>query len=173
MPLSRRGRRPRLAASPVASSSLPRAAAHPLRRVGRGTPLLSHELRLTRRRHSSEKIPTGPEPHADFRPGKGLQERAAGDATDAGEPLRAGMDSQYRLPSQEGIVVPCASDNDSGSVDLQLSNLENIQRDASNLELTGEEGKGQNKKRRGKGKTWTFLTCLDSFRNSPQRASQS
>ncbi|XP_060045626.1 uncharacterized protein LOC132538075 isoform X2 [Erinaceus europaeus] len=97
MPLSRRGRRPRLAASPVASSSLPRAAAHPLRRVGRGTPLLSHELRLTRRRHSSEKIPTGPEPHADFRPGKGLQERAAGDATDAGEPLRAGMDSQYRL----------------------------------------------------------------------------
>lgn len=39
-------------------------------------------------------------------------------------------------------MIPCASDNDSGSVDLQLSNLENIKKDPSSLELTGKRGKG-------------------------------
>lgn len=38
-------------------------------------------------------------------------------------------------------MIPCASDNDSGSVDLQLSNLEDIKKDPSSLELTGEKGK--------------------------------
>uniref|UniRef100_A0A452SCN9 Maestro heat like repeat family member 8 n=1 Tax=Ursus americanus TaxID=9643 RepID=A0A452SCN9_URSAM len=41
--------------------------------------------------------------------------------------------------SQEEVVIPCASDNDSGSVDLQLSNLENIKKDPSSLELTDSD----------------------------------
>ena len=38
------------------------------------------------------------------------------------------------------IVMPCASDSDSGSVDLQLGNLEDIKKQPSSLELTGEMG---------------------------------
>lgn len=41
-----------------------------------------------------------------------------------------------------GVVIPYASDSDSGSVDLQLSNLEDIQKDVTNVEFTGEKGKG-------------------------------
>uniref|UniRef100_A0A452TAU4 Maestro heat like repeat family member 8 n=1 Tax=Ursus maritimus TaxID=29073 RepID=A0A452TAU4_URSMA len=53
-----------------------------------------------------------------------------------------GAGSQGRIPmicSQEEVVIPCASDNDSGSVDLQLSNLENIKKDPSSLELTDSD----------------------------------
>ncbi|KAL1786847.1 MROH8 isoform X1 [Sigmodon hispidus] len=35
----------------------------------------------------------------------------------------------------EGVVIPCASDSDSGSVDLQLSNLEDIKKDITNVEF--------------------------------------
>jgi hypothetical protein len=44
------------------------------------------------------------------------------------------------------VVIPCASDSDSGSVDLQLSDLEDIKKIPSNNELTGEKGKGLIKK---------------------------
>uniref|UniRef100_A0A8C0DA35 Maestro heat like repeat family member 8 n=1 Tax=Balaenoptera musculus TaxID=9771 RepID=A0A8C0DA35_BALMU len=43
--------------------------------------------------------------------------------------------SSYR----EEVVIPCASDNDSGSVDLQLSNLEDIKKGPSSLELTDSD----------------------------------
>ena len=46
-----------------------------------------------------------------------------------------------RICSREEVVIPCASDNDSGSVDLHLSNLEDIKKGPSSLELTGEKGK--------------------------------
>lgn len=36
-------------------------------------------------------------------------------------------------------MIPCDSDNDSGSVDLQLSNLEDIKKDPSSLELTDSD----------------------------------
>lgn len=59
-------------------------------------------------------------------------------------------------------MIPCASDNDSGSVDLQLSNLEDIRKDPSSLELTGKRGECLGfffvfffKGRRGGGK-WGF-----------------
>ncbi|GAB5569217.1 protein MROH8 isoform X1 [Prionailurus iriomotensis] len=51
-----------------------------------------------------------------------------------------GDDKQYhKICSREEIVIPCASDNDSGSVDLQLSNLEDVKNDASSLELTDSD----------------------------------
>ncbi|XP_064429213.1 protein MROH8 isoform X4 [Mirounga angustirostris] len=136
LPLPHRGRNSRVAGSRVASTSLPRATAHPPRRAGRGAPSSSHAQRLTRRRHSSEQVPPGPEPEADFRSGKWLQERAGGDTRDSRQAARAGMGSRHRICSREEVVIPCASDNDSGSVDLQLSNLENIEKDPSSLELT-------------------------------------
>lgn len=49
------------------------------------------------------------------------------------------MGSRHRTCSQEEVVIPCASDNDSGSVDLQLSNLEDIRKDPSSLELTDSD----------------------------------
>ncbi|XP_072800287.1 protein MROH8 isoform X2 [Vicugna pacos] len=139
MPLPRRGRGSRLAGSRVASTSLPRATAHSPRHAGRGTPWLSHAQRLTRRRHSSEQVPPGPEQQADFRSGKWLQERAGGDARDSRQTLRAGMGSRHRICSREEIVIPCASDTDSGSVDLQMSNLEDIKKGSSSLELTDSD----------------------------------
>ncbi|XP_019314093.2 protein MROH8 isoform X2 [Panthera pardus] len=139
MPLPHRGRGSRLAGSRVASTSLPRDTAHSPRRSGRGAPLPSHAQRLTRRRHFSEQVPPGPEPQADFRSGKWRQERAGGDARDSRRSARAGMGSRHRICSREEIVIPCASDNDSGSVDLQLSNLEDVKKDASSLELTDSD----------------------------------
>ncbi|XP_025325785.1 protein MROH8 isoform X3 [Canis lupus baileyi] len=134
MPLPYRGRGSRLASSRVASTSV-----HSPRRAGRGAPWSSHALRLTRRRHSSEQVPPGPEPQADFRSGKWLQEHAGGDARDSQQTARAGMGSRHRICSQEEVVIPCDSDNDSGSVDLQLSNLEDIKKDPSSLELTDSD----------------------------------
>uniref|UniRef100_A0A8D1CRZ8 Uncharacterized protein n=1 Tax=Sus scrofa TaxID=9823 RepID=A0A8D1CRZ8_PIG len=134
MPLSHRGRGTRPAGSRVASTSLPRATAHSPRRAVPGTPLSNHAQRLTRRRHSSEQVPPGPEPQADFRSGKWLQERAGGDARDSQQTPRAGMGSRHRSV-HEDVVIPWASDNDSGSVDLQLSNLEDIKKGPSSLEL--------------------------------------
>uniref|UniRef100_A0A8C0WFF9 Protein MROH8 n=1 Tax=Castor canadensis TaxID=51338 RepID=A0A8C0WFF9_CASCN len=119
LPLPRRGRVSRQAGSRVAGTSLPRAAPLSPRRTGRGAPLLSHAQRLTRRRHSSELW---------------LQERAGGDSGDSRQELLAGMGSRHR--SQEEVVIPCASDSDSGSVDLQLSDLEDIKKIPSNNELT-------------------------------------
>ncbi|XP_059262954.1 protein MROH8 [Mustela nigripes] len=140
MPLPHRGRGSRVAGFRVASTSLPRATAHSPRRAGRGAPSSSHAQRLTRRRHSSEQVPPpGPEPQADFRSGKWLQGRAGGDVRDSRQAARAGMGSRHRTCSQEEVVIPCASDNDSGSVDLQLSNLEDIRKDPSSLELTDSD----------------------------------
>ncbi|KAG3263229.1 maestro heat like repeat family member 8, transcript variant X2 [Ictidomys tridecemlineatus] len=136
MPLPRRGRGSRLAGSRVASTSLPRARARSPRRAGRGTQLLSHAQRLTRRRHSSEQVTPEPEQQADFRSEKWLQERAGGDARDSRQALLAGMGSRHRFFSQEEVVIPCASDNDSGSVDLQLSNLDDIKKGESSIEFT-------------------------------------
>jgi len=45
-----------------------------------------------------------------------------------------------RICGREEIVMPYASDSDSGSVDLQLGNLEDIKKQPSSLELTGEMG---------------------------------
>nr|XP_023406000.1 protein MROH8 isoform X6 [Loxodonta africana] len=139
MPLPRRGRGSRLAASRAAGTSLPRVTARSPRRAGRGTPSSSHAQRLTRRRHSSEQVPPVPEPQPDFRSGRWLQEHAAGDARDSREAPRAGMGSRLRVCSREEVVIPCASDNDSGSVDLQLSNLEDIKKGPSSLELTDSD----------------------------------
>lgn len=44
------------------------------------------------------------------------------------------MGSRHRICDQE-VVIPCASD-DFGSVDLELSNLEDIKKDSSSSELT-------------------------------------
>ncbi|XP_065379198.1 protein MROH8 isoform X2 [Macaca fascicularis] len=41
-----------------------------------------------------------------------------------------------RICSQEEVVIPYAYDNDSGSVDLELSNLETIKKGSSSIELT-------------------------------------
>lgn len=38
-------------------------------------------------------------------------------------------------------MIPCASDSDSGSVDLQLSNLDDVQKGGASVEFTGERGK--------------------------------
>ncbi|CAO2577997.1 Protein MROH8 [Lemmus lemmus] len=131
MPLSRRGGEPRLAGARAVRTSLPRATPRSPRCVGRGAPLLSHAQRLTRRRHSSEQVPPEPE-QADFRSGKRLQERAGGDAKDPQHTPAAGMGSRPRVGGTEEVVIPCASDSDSGSVDLQLNNLEGIQKDTAN-----------------------------------------
>ncbi|XP_069352351.1 protein MROH8 [Eulemur rufifrons] len=136
MPLPYRGRGPRLAGSRVVTTSLPRATPRSPRRAGRGAPLLSHAQRLTRRRHSSEQVPPEPEPPADFRSGKWLQERAGGDSRASRQALRAGMSSRHRICGQEEVVIPCASDNDSGSVDLQLNNLEDVKKGPSSFEFT-------------------------------------
>ncbi|XP_043739306.1 protein MROH8 [Cervus elaphus] len=139
MPLPRRGRGPLLAGPRMASTSLPRATAHSPRHVGRGTPLSSPAQRLTRQRHSSEQIPPRPEPQADFRSGRWLQEGARGDARNSWQTPCAGMGSRHRICSQEEVVMPCASDSDSGSVDLQLGNLEDIKKQPSSLELTDSD----------------------------------
>ncbi|KAM7326991.1 hypothetical protein ACRRTK_013358 [Alexandromys fortis] len=131
MPLPRRGGEPRLAGARVVRTTLPRATPRSPRRVGRGAPLLSHAQRLTRRRHSSEQAPPEPE-QADFRSGKWLQERAGGDAKDPQHTPAAGMGSRQRASGTEEVVIPCASDSDSGSVDLQLNNLEDSQKDTAN-----------------------------------------
>ncbi|XP_028013555.2 protein MROH8 [Eptesicus fuscus] len=135
MPQSRRGRGPRLAGSRVANTSLPRAPAQSPRRAVRGAPTSSHAQHLTRRRHSSEPVPEGSAPLADFRSGKWLQERAGGDAGNSRQAPRAEMDSRDRICSWE-VVIPYASDSDSGSVDLQLSNLEDIIKGPSRFEFT-------------------------------------
>lgn len=107
MPLPHRGRGSRVAGSRVASTSLPRATAHSPRRAGRGAPSASHAQRLTRRRHSSEQVPPpGPEPQADFRSGKWLQERAGGDARDSRQAARAGMGSRHRSVSAVPVGQP-------------------------------------------------------------------
>nr|XP_048296842.1 protein MROH8 isoform X2 [Myodes glareolus] len=131
MPLPRRGGEPRLAGARVVRTSLPRATPRSPKRVGRGAPLLSHAQRLTRRRHSSEQAPPEPE-QADFRSGKRLQERAGGDAKDLQHTPAAGMGSRQRASGAEEVVIPCASDSDSGSIDLQLNNLEDSQKDTTN-----------------------------------------
>nr|XP_012610416.2 protein MROH8 isoform X2 [Microcebus murinus] len=136
MPLPYRGRGPRLAGSRAVATSLPRATASSPRRAGRGAPPLSQTQRLTRRRHSSEQVPPEPEPPADFRSAKWLQERAGGDARASRQALPAGMSSRPRSPGQEEVVIPCASDNDSGSVDLQLTNLEDIKEGPNSSEFT-------------------------------------
>ncbi|XP_070444457.1 protein MROH8 isoform X3 [Equus przewalskii] len=139
MPLPRRGRGPRPAGSRGASTSLPLAAAHSPRRAGRRAPSFSHAQRLTRRRHSSEQVPPEPEPQADFRSEKWLQDRAGGDARSPRQAPRAGMGSRHRICGRGEVVIPYASDNDSGSVDLQLSNLEDIKKDPSSLEVTDSD----------------------------------
>ncbi|PNI60155.1 MROH8 isoform 2, partial [Pan troglodytes] len=96
----------------------------------------SHAQLLTRRRHSSEQVPPESEPRADFRSGKWLQEPATGDARDSRQALRARMSSKHRICSQEEVVIPCAYDSDSESVDLELSNLETIKKGSSSIELT-------------------------------------
>nr|XP_011764934.1 protein MROH8 isoform X2 [Macaca nemestrina] len=136
MPLSRRGRGSRLAGSRAATSSLPRATALSPKSAGRGALSISHAQLLTRRRHSSEQVPPESEPQADFRSGKWLQEPATGDARDSRQALRARMSSKHRICSQEEVVIPYAYDNDSGSVDLELSNLETIKKGSSSIELT-------------------------------------
>ncbi|XP_055293031.1 protein MROH8-like [Moschus berezovskii] len=138
-PLPRRGRGPLLAGPRMASTSLPRATAHSPKRVGRGTQSSSPARRLTRQRHSSEQVPPGPEPQADFRSGRWLQEDSGGDARDSRQAPCAGMGSRHRICSQEEAVMPFASDSDSGSVDLQLGNLEDIKKQPSSLELTDSD----------------------------------
>ncbi|XP_040588965.1 protein MROH8 isoform X3 [Mesocricetus auratus] len=138
MPLPRRGGEPRLAGARVVRTSLPRATPRSPRRVGRGAPLLSHAQRLTRRRHSSDQVPPEPE-QADFRSGKWVQERAGGDARDPQHTSPARMGSRQRVAGTEEVVIPCASDSDSGSIDLQLSNLEDIQKDATNVEFADSD----------------------------------
>uniref|UniRef100_A0AAG2UWQ5 Maestro heat like repeat family member 8 n=1 Tax=Homo sapiens TaxID=9606 RepID=A0AAG2UWQ5_HUMAN len=136
MPLSRRGRGSRLAGSRAATSNLPRATALSPKSAGRGALSISHAQLLTRRRHSSEQVPPESEPRADFRSGKWLQEPATGDARDSRQALRARMSSKHRICSQEEVVIPCAYDSDSESVDLELSNLEIIKKGSSSIELT-------------------------------------
>nr|XP_045012707.1 protein MROH8 [Jaculus jaculus] len=138
MPLPRRERGSRLASCRAVSTGLPRPTPRSPKRAGRGGPLLSHAQRLTRRRHSSDQVPRAPEQQADFRSGKWLQERPGGDARDSGQTLLAGMGSKHRCSGQE-VVIPCASDSDSGSVDLQLSNLEDLKKSSSGIELTDSD----------------------------------
>ncbi|XP_062060156.1 protein MROH8 [Lepus europaeus] len=139
MSLPRRGRGSRLAGCRVAGTSVPRATALSPQRAGRGAQSVSHAQRLTRRRHCSQQVPPEPEPQADFRSGKWLYERAGGDARDSRQALRAGMGSKHRTCGREHVVIPCASDNDSGSVDLQLSNIEDIKKRPSSIELTDSD----------------------------------
>ncbi|XP_077025362.1 protein MROH8 isoform X2 [Tamandua tetradactyla] len=138
MPLPRRGREPRRAGSRTAGTSFPRATVRSPKRADCGAPLSSHAQHLTRRRHSSEQVPPGPEPQADFRSEKWLQECAGGDTKNSRQAPRAGMGSKHRICGQEEVVIPRASDNDS-SVDLQLSDLEDIEKGPSSLELTDSD----------------------------------
>lgn len=116
MPQSRRGRGPRLAGSRVANTSLPRAPAQSPRRAVRGAPPSSHAQHLTRRRHSSEPVPEGSAPLADFRSGKWLQERAGGDAGNSRQAPRAEMDSRDRsVPAVPlGRAALCSHSRNSG-----------------------------------------------------------
>ncbi|XP_042550355.1 protein MROH8 [Dipodomys spectabilis] len=139
MPQPRRGRGSRLASTRVASTSLPRAVPVFPRRAGRRASLLSHAQRLTPRRHSSELVPAEPELRPDFRSGKWLREPASGDFGDLRQRLLAGMGTRHRIYDQEELVIPYASDSDSGSVDLQLSDLEGIKKDSSSTDLTDLE----------------------------------
>ncbi|XP_023570565.1 protein MROH8 [Octodon degus] len=134
MPLPRRERRSRLASSRVAGTRLPRTTVHSPRRAGQGAPSSSHAQLLTRRRHSSEQVPQEPSPQADFRSGRWLYERAGGDTRDCPQTPLSGMGSRNRISDQE-VVIPCGSD-DFGSVDLELSNLEDVKKDSSSSELT-------------------------------------
>uniref|UniRef100_A0A2K5E7D8 Maestro heat like repeat family member 8 n=1 Tax=Aotus nancymaae TaxID=37293 RepID=A0A2K5E7D8_AOTNA len=126
MPLSRRGRGSCLVGSRAAASSLPRATALSPKSAGRG-------------RHSSVQVPPESKPQADFRLGKRLQETAAGDGRNLRQALRDRMSSKHRTCSQEVVTIPCASDSDSGSVDLQLSNLEAVKKASSSIELTDSD----------------------------------
>ncbi|KAL6046801.1 hypothetical protein STEG23_005074, partial [Scotinomys teguina] len=137
MPLPRRGGEQRLAGARVIRINLPRATPRSPRRVGRGAPLLSHAQRLTRRRHSSEQVPPESE-QADFRSGKWLQERAGGDARNTQHTRPTRMGSRQRVSGTE-VVIPYVSDSDSGSVDLQLSNLEDTQKDVTNVEFADSD----------------------------------
>ena len=65
-------------------------------------------------------------------------------------------------------MIPCDSDNDSGSVDLQLSNLEDIKKDPSSLELTGKKEKGFFFLRREVGKRESLIKSSCWMRESPQ-----
>ena len=111
MPLPRRGRGPLLAGPRMASTSLPQATAHSPRRVGRGTPLSSSAQRLTPQRHSSEQVPPGPEPQADFRSGGWLQKGSGGDARDSRQTPCAGMGSRHRsvpaVPLGRAALTSC------------------------------------------------------------------
>uniref|UniRef100_A0A2K5SES6 Maestro heat like repeat family member 8 n=1 Tax=Cebus imitator TaxID=2715852 RepID=A0A2K5SES6_CEBIM len=126
MPLSRRGRGSRLAGSRAAASSFPRATALSPKSAGRW-------------RHSSVQVPPESKPQADFRLGKRLQETAAGDGRNSQQALRDRMSSKQGTCSQEVVTIPCASDSDSGSVDLQLSNLEAVKKASSSIELTDSD----------------------------------
>ncbi|XP_012782639.2 protein MROH8 isoform X3 [Ochotona princeps] len=139
MSLPRRGRGPRLAGSRVTGTAGPRATALSPQRTGRGAQALSHAQRLTRRRHSSQQVPPEPESQADFRSGKWLFERAGGDARDSRQALCAGIGSKHRICGREDVVIPCVSDNDSGSVDLQLSSIEDIRNRPSSVENTDSD----------------------------------
>ncbi|XP_040837432.1 protein MROH8 isoform X2 [Ochotona curzoniae] len=138
MSLPRRGRGPRLAGSRVTGTTGPRATALSPQRAGRGAQALSHAQRLTRRRHSSQQVPPEPQSQADFRSGKWLFERAGGDARDSRQALRAGIGSKHRVCGREDVVIPCVSD-DSGSVDLQLSSIEDIKNRPSSVENTDSD----------------------------------
>lgn len=111
MPLPRRGRGTLLAAPRMASTSPSRATAHSPRRVGRGTPLSSPAQRLTRQRHSSEQVPPGPEPQADFRSKRWLQKGSGGDAGDSRQTPCAGMGSRHRsvpaVPLGRAVLTSC------------------------------------------------------------------
>ncbi|XP_017367846.1 protein MROH8 isoform X2 [Cebus imitator] len=139
MPLSRRGRGSRLAGSRAAASSFPRATALSPKSAGRWALSTSHAQLLTRQRHSSVQVPPESKPQADFRLGKRLQETAAGDGRNSQQALRDRMSSKQGTCSQEVVTIPCASDSDSGSVDLQLSNLEAVKKASSSIELTDSD----------------------------------
>ncbi|GAB1287129.1 Maestro heat-like repeat family member 8 [Apodemus speciosus] len=49
------------------------------------------------------------------------------------------MGSRQRVSGTEEVVIPCASDSDSGSVDLQLSNLEDGQKGGPSAEFTDSD----------------------------------
>ncbi|XP_003932048.3 protein MROH8 isoform X1 [Saimiri boliviensis] len=139
MPVSRRGRGSRLAGSRTAASSLPRATALSRKSAGRGALPTSHAQLLTRQRHSAVQVPPESKPQADFRLGKRLQETAAGDGRNSQQALRDRMSSKQGTCSPEVVTIPCASDSDSGSVDLQLGNLEAIKKGSSSIELTDSD----------------------------------
>ncbi|XP_027625994.1 protein MROH8 [Tupaia chinensis] len=59
-----------------------------------------------------------------------------GSLTPESEPLAI---KNAKIYGREEVVIPCASDDDSGSVDLQLSNLEDIKRGPSSIDLTDSD----------------------------------